>query len=208
MPSSPATRQVPSIRRRAPIDCAPSSMIASPCFRAIGTMRSIGAIWPNRCTTTMARVRGVIAASMASGCTLNVAASMSTKTGVPPALWIAPAVAKNVNGGRDDLVARLEVQGPERQQQGVGAARAGDGMPDVRKRRDRLLQRRDLGAHDEGLALDDGAQGRLDLIANRVVLGDQVEQGDVHRHISHVWARTEPMQSALQAMLRLDMAKF
>ena len=47
----------------------------------------------------MARVRGVMAASMAAGEMLNVAGSMSTKTGVPPALWIAPAVAKKVNGG-------------------------------------------------------------------------------------------------------------
>ena len=29
---------------------------------------------------------------------LNVAGSMSTKTGVPPALWMAPAVAKKVKG--------------------------------------------------------------------------------------------------------------
>ena len=46
----------------------------------------------------MARVRGVIAASTAVGSILNVPGSMSTKTGVPPALWIVPAVAKNVNG--------------------------------------------------------------------------------------------------------------
>src|SRR5690348_7138037 len=46
----------------------------------------------------MARVRGVRAASMAAGSMLNVSASMSTKTGVPPALWMVPAVAKNVNG--------------------------------------------------------------------------------------------------------------
>src|SRR5437899_6697965 len=46
----------------------------------------------------MARVRGVTAASTAAGSMLNVAGSISTKTGVPPALWIAPAVAKNVNG--------------------------------------------------------------------------------------------------------------
>ena len=53
---------------------------------------------------------------------------MSTNTGVPPALWMAPAVAKKVNGGGDDLVARLEVERPERQQQRVGAAGATDGV--------------------------------------------------------------------------------
>src|SRR6267143_6952676 len=46
----------------------------------------------------MARVRGVIAASTAAGSILNVPGSMSTNTGVPPALWIVPAVAKNVKG--------------------------------------------------------------------------------------------------------------
>ena len=45
-----------------------------------------------------ARVRGVIARSTAAGSRLYVPGSMSTNTGVPPALWIAPAVAKNVNG--------------------------------------------------------------------------------------------------------------
>ena len=44
------------------------------------------AIWPKRCTGTMARVRGVIAASTVSGSILKVSASISTKTGVPPAL--------------------------------------------------------------------------------------------------------------------------
>src|SRR5438105_3091701 len=46
----------------------------------------------------MARVRGVMAASTAAGSILNVSGSMSTNTGVPPALWIVPAVAKNVKG--------------------------------------------------------------------------------------------------------------
>src|SRR5256884_266623 len=48
----------------------------------------------------MARVRGVIAASTAVGSLLNVPGSMSTKTGVPPALWIVPA------GGARRFVAR------------------------------------------------------------------------------------------------------
>jgi hypothetical protein len=46
----------------------------------------------------MARVRGVIAASIASGSMLKVTGSMSMNTGRPPALWMAPAVAKKVNG--------------------------------------------------------------------------------------------------------------
>src|SRR5213596_2116308 len=47
----------------------------------------------------MARVRGVMAASTAAGSRLKVPGSMSTNTGVPPALWIVPAVAKKVNAG-------------------------------------------------------------------------------------------------------------
>src|SRR5213592_2338333 len=47
----------------------------------------------------MARVRGLMAASTAAGSRLKVPGSMSTNTGVPPALWIVPAVAKKVNAG-------------------------------------------------------------------------------------------------------------
>src|SRR5436309_12648128 len=39
----------------------------------------------------------VHAAATAAGSMLKVSGSTSTKTGVPPALWIAPAVAKNAN---------------------------------------------------------------------------------------------------------------
>ena len=43
----------------------------------------------------IARVRGVIAASAASGLMLNVSGSMSTSTGVAPSRATQPAVAKN-----------------------------------------------------------------------------------------------------------------
>ncbi|TXT21923.1 MAG: hypothetical protein FD138_3921 [Planctomycetota bacterium] len=46
----------------------------------------------------IAFVRGVIAASTASGSTLNVTGSMSTNTGFAPSRQIELAVAKNVNG--------------------------------------------------------------------------------------------------------------
>src|SRR5690606_4486271 len=48
---------------------------------------------------TTAFVREVRAAAAAAGSMLNVFGSMSTNTGFAPTLWIAPAVAKNVNGG-------------------------------------------------------------------------------------------------------------
>ena len=43
---------------------------------------------------------------------------------------------------------------------------------------DLLLEGRDLRPHDEVLALDDVAEHRLDLVADRGVLGLQVEEGD------------------------------
>ena len=46
----------------------------------------------------IARVRGVIFSSIFAGSMLNVAGSMSTKTGVAPTRAIAPTVAKKVNG--------------------------------------------------------------------------------------------------------------
>src|SRR6184192_1270956 len=73
-------------------------MIFTSRARASGNSRSSAAICPYRCTGTIARVRGVSAAATAAGSMLKVSGSTSTKTGVPPALWIAPAVAKNVNG--------------------------------------------------------------------------------------------------------------
>ena len=99
LPSSPAIRHSPSILRRAPIACAASSMTGIPWCAARGRISSISTIWPNRWTTMIARVRGVMAASMAAGEMLNVTGSMSTKTGVPPALWMVPAVAKKVKAG-------------------------------------------------------------------------------------------------------------
>ena len=65
--------------------------------------------------------------------------------------------------GRDHLVAGLQVQGAERQEQRVGAAGATDGMPGAREPGDLGLELRDFGAHDEPLALHDGHHGAEDL---------------------------------------------
>src|SRR5256885_7714216 len=91
-------RHCPSMRRRAPIAWAASSTTRTARARAGGSNRSRAAIWPYKWTGMTARVRGVMAASTAAGSMLKVPGSMSTKTGVPPALWMVPAVAKNVNG--------------------------------------------------------------------------------------------------------------
>ena len=70
--------------RRAPIDCAASSITGIPLATRVTS--SIAAIWPNRSTGMIALVRGVIAAAMAFGEMLNVFGSMSTNTGVAPTL--------------------------------------------------------------------------------------------------------------------------
>ncbi len=47
---------------------------------------------------------------------------------------------------------------------------------------DALLERFDLGAEDEVLRLDDAGDRRVDLAANRVVLGLQIEERDGGAH--------------------------
>ena len=132
VPSSPG--HAPRARRsggarRSP--APPSSMTARPCFRAIGRIRSIAAIWPKRCTTTMARVRGVIAASMAAG--RDVEGGRVDVHEHRRAAGVVDGAGRGEERERrgDDLVARLQVERPERQEQRVGAAGAGDGVPGV-----------------------------------------------------------------------------
>ena len=84
---------------------------------------------------------------------------MSTKTGVPPALWIAPAVAKNVNGVVMTSSPGLRSSARSGRSKRIGAAGATNRVPGVREPGDLGLELRHLGAHDEPLALDDGHHG-------------------------------------------------
>ena len=110
---------------------------------------------------------------------------MSTKTGLAPVRAMAPAVAKNVYGvvitsspgpmsSAIRLISRASL--PEETVIGVGAAAV----------------RGQLGfavghgrAEDALLALQHGVDGRADFVADRGVLGLQVEQrnGDGLRHV-------------------------
>ena len=54
--------------------------------------------WPAKCTGTMARVRGVIAAASRVASRLRVSASQSTSTGRAPRCSMTAAVAANVIG--------------------------------------------------------------------------------------------------------------
>jgi len=82
--------------------------------------------------------------------------------------------------GTDHLVAGPEAQGLEREEDRVGAAGAGDRVPDVGQCGDALLQEAHFFAHDEGLTLDDLHHQGQHLVLDGPVLGDQVEEGDVH----------------------------
>ena len=106
---------------------------------------------------------------------------MSTKTGVPPVLWMAPAVAKNVNG----VVMTSSPGFRSRARSGSRSASVPLAqpmrVPGVREPGDFGLELRDLGPHDEPLALHDGHHGPEDLVLDAVVLGHEVEQRYVHR---------------------------
>ncbi len=74
-------------------------MTLSPWRRAIAMMGSMSAGCPYRCTGRMARVAGVIAASIRAGSRLYLRASGSTGTGVAPAYDTASHVAMYVFEG-------------------------------------------------------------------------------------------------------------
>ena len=93
---------------------------------------------------------------------------------------MAPAVAKKVNERGDDLVARLQVEGPEREQEGIGPAGAADAVPGSREPRDLALQLRHFRSHDEPLPLDHAHDGGEHGVLDALVLGHEVEQRDVH----------------------------
>src|SRR6266571_2520096 len=171
-------RHSPSMLRRAPIAWAASSRILRP-RAANGSNRSIAAIWPYRCTGTMARVRGVMARPTAAGSMLKVSGSTSTNTGVPPALWIAPAVAKNVNGV-------VMTSSPGFRPSALSGSRSAS-VPLAQaiayfawESRHPCLELRHRGAHHELLRLDHRLHGGQDLVLDRAVLCDEVEQRDVH----------------------------
>ncbi len=79
-------------------------------------------------------------------------------------------------GRRDDLVARLDVERHERQQQRVGAGRDGDRVADAEHQGQLAFERGDLGAHDEALAVADPFDRGENLGAKRAVLRMKVQQ--------------------------------
>ena len=69
----------------------------------------------------IARVRGVIAASISAASMLQVSGSMSTNTGVAPSSTIISAVAAKVNGVVMTSSPGLDAERHQRDQQRLGA---------------------------------------------------------------------------------------
>ena len=72
-------------------------------------------------------------------------------------------------GRRDHFDAGFDVERHQREQQRVGARRYGNRVADAEHRRHLVLERRDLRAHDEALAVADALDRREDLGAQRSV---------------------------------------
>ncbi len=101
----------------------------------------------------MALVLGVMAASIFVGSMHLVFGSQSTNTAVAPAIQIASAVAKKVFGVGDDLVARADAEGHEREPDGVGAVADADGVLRAGVGGELVLELLEHGPHDVLAAL-------------------------------------------------------
>jgi hypothetical protein len=80
---------------------------------------------------------------------------------------------------RDDLVAGLQVERHHRDQQRLGAAGDGDAMLRAGVRRQRGLELLDLGTHDVLAVVEHRLHAARDLVAQRGVLGLQVDELDL-----------------------------
>ena len=98
------------------------------------------------------------------------------------------ADARDAAGGReererrrDDLVAGTDAERHQRDEQRVGARRQADGVRDAEVGRHLALERLDLGAADEPLAVGDPRHRGEDFVADRPVLRLQIQERDGHR---------------------------
>ena len=166
----------------APMDCAPSSITTAPRSRAISRMGSMSAHPPYRCTGIIALARGVrrIVCANPWGSMLYVAGSMSTNTGVAPALHDRTGGGKEREGRGEHRVAMPDARGHHGQQERVRPGGTANGVGDVAVGGDRLFKLLHVFAHDEGVGIDHPRHGGQHLIPYRLVQRRQVEQ----RHFS------------------------
>src|SRR2546423_14838636 len=83
-------------------------------------------------------------------------------------------------GGCDDLLSSAYVERHEREQDGVRAGGAADGVLRVRVARQFPFEQAHVLAEYELLRVEHALDGRAHLVAKRGVLLSQVEKGDVH----------------------------
>ena len=126
-------------------------------------------------------VRGVTASAIWRGSMFSVRGSMSTKTGSAPTRLIASAVAKNVNGSRDDLVAVTDAQRPQADHQCVGPRIARDRVFDGQETGHLLFKGVHLRTKDELSRPHHVGDGRLDFVPEQVNFGGEVEGRDLRR---------------------------
>ena len=83
-------------------------------------------------------------------------------------------------GDGDDLVPGADAQGLEGDVDGVGSVGAADAVLDAELLGIGLLEALDVLAADEGGLVDDGLDGGVDLGLDGLVLGLEVDEGNVH----------------------------
>ncbi len=131
---------------------------------------SMSATWPYRLTGMMARVRGVMAASISAASMLQVSGSMSTNTGLRRPARSSRRVAAKVNGVVMTSSPGFRSERHQRDQQRLGAAGHGDAVPGAGALGQPLLELGDLGAHDVLAVVEHALDARVDVVAQRRVL--------------------------------------
>jgi len=124
----------------------------------------------------IARVRGVIARSVAARSSVYVAGSISTKTGVAPVIMIVVAEATERERGRDDFVPGPDAERAQRQPKRVRAGGDTERPGHAAQRRQLLLERLALGAEHELAGVDHTGGRGEQLGAERGVLTSQVDE--------------------------------
>ena len=138
--------------------------------------------WPYRCTGTIARVLEVIRRAIWAASMVQVAGSMSTKTGTAAGLGDGLGGGDERVGHGDDLVARPDAGGHQGKAQGVGAGVQADAVPAAAECRELFLEGRDLRPADEGAVRHDVFKNGFELGFDLAVLGFQIEKRYLHRH--------------------------
>ena len=149
--------------------------------------RPTGASWPKRCTAATAWVRGVMAASTASGSIRSRSSSTSTGTGTAPMREAASAVAMKVLAGMITSPPGPHPGGAQRQLQRVGAVADADAVVDADELGVLLLEVGDGRPVHEGRRGEDGRDARLHLCGDLGVLRRQVDEGDWVVRCAHAW---------------------